>query len=134
MSNGDPYVYPGTNVLKNLFNERDKSRLDEKEQRVTFRAMKELGRNPVKGKLDGAHLKEIHKRIFEKIYPFAGRDVKAVALANFDKAPVNNDRINIIIKEPVKTIQQDNKPQEKSNETRTVKVAPPKSKDHDRGR
>ena len=62
----------GTNVLKNLFNERDKSKLDTREQIVTSIALDDLRKNPFKGKFDAAHLKEIHKRIFEAIYPFAG--------------------------------------------------------------
>jgi cell filamentation protein len=60
MSHGDPYVYPGTNVLKNLFNERDKSKLDTREQILTSIALDDLRKKPVKGKFDGAHLKEIH--------------------------------------------------------------------------
>ena len=42
MSSDDPYVYPGTNVLKNLLNERDKSKLDRREQFVTPRAIIDL--------------------------------------------------------------------------------------------
>ena len=74
MSSDDPYVYPGTNVPKNLFNERDKSKLDKREQFVTTRAIIDLSRNPVKVKFDGDHLREVHKRIFEKIYLFAGEN------------------------------------------------------------
>lgn len=72
MSGIDPYVYPGTDVLKNFQNERDPERLSEKEKFITLEALEDLQVNPVRGSFDGAHLKEIHRRIFGDIYPFAG--------------------------------------------------------------
>lgn len=70
----DPYVYPGTDVLQNSFNEHDPDRLRDKEQEATALAMLRLLRDPVKGRFDAAHLKEIHRRIFETVYPFAGQN------------------------------------------------------------
>jgi fido (protein-threonine AMPylation protein) len=75
MSDTDPYVYPGTDVLKNAFNERDKGALNRKELAVTSTAIDELQTNPVRGNFDGAHLKAIHGRIFSGVYPgFAGQN------------------------------------------------------------
>ena len=60
--NDPTYCYEGTNVLRNRLNIRDAKRLSEAETSFTFMRMMELDKNPVKGKFDIDHLKEIHDK------------------------------------------------------------------------
>ncbi|PJR10237.1 Fic/DOC family protein [Sinorhizobium meliloti] len=69
----DPYCYPGTSVLINKFGVRDQEELSLREQVTTNKALRGLERNPVKGNFDRDHLMEIHRRIFQDVYPFAGQ-------------------------------------------------------------
>lgn len=68
----DPYLYPGTSVLRNHRGLRDHEKLSKFERRETASAINDLRKNPADGNFDYAHLREIHRRIFEKVYPFAG--------------------------------------------------------------
>lgn len=68
----DPYLYPGTSVLRNHRGVRDHEKLSKFEHRETASAINDLRKNPVDGDFDYAHLREIHRRIFDKVYPFAG--------------------------------------------------------------
>ncbi|OHV80365.1 Fic family protein [Ensifer sp. LCM 4579] len=69
----DPYCYPGTSVLINKFGVHDQEELNLREQVTTNKALRDLERNPVKGNFDRDHLMEIHRRIFQDVYPFAGQ-------------------------------------------------------------
>ncbi|WFS69544.1 Fic family protein (plasmid) [Agrobacterium leguminum] len=69
----DPYCYPGTSVLINKFGVRDQEQLNVREQVTTKKALRDLELNPVKGNFDRQHLMEIHRRIFQDVYPFAGQ-------------------------------------------------------------
>lgn len=69
----DPYVYPGTNVLKNLREIRDLDLLQQFEADVTTLRIKELENSPVPGSFDTRHLKEIHRYIFQDVYSWAGQ-------------------------------------------------------------
>lgn len=74
MSGGsDPYVYPGTDTLTNLADIRDPQELATFEAEATLRRGLELLRRPIHGKLDTAHLKAIHKHLFQDVYPWAGK-------------------------------------------------------------
>src|SRR5882672_2586052 len=70
--NMDPYVYPGTNVLRNLRDIRDPDRLAKFEMDMTTRRVDELSRDPRPGRFDSAHLQGIHHYIFQDVYPWAG--------------------------------------------------------------
>lgn len=72
----DPNVYPGTNVLKNFQNIKDKDVLQDFETKKTRSRIEELRKNPevVKGNQDYPHLQAIHKHIFQDVYPFAGKE------------------------------------------------------------
>ena len=69
----DPYVYPGTNVLRNLRDIRDPARLSKFEVDMTIRRLGELEHKPKPGTLDTPHLQAIHRYIFQDVYPWAGR-------------------------------------------------------------
>jgi cell filamentation protein len=68
----DPYVYPGTNVLKNLEDLRDQKALDRFEADAVAVSIIDLKRNPIQGPFDLRRLQETHRRIFGRVYPWAG--------------------------------------------------------------
>jgi cell filamentation protein len=68
----DPYVYPGTNVLRNLRDIRDPDILNEFEADATSRRIRQLGHKPAAGALDTRHLQAIHHHIFQDVYSWAG--------------------------------------------------------------
>lgn len=67
------HCYPGTNVLKNKFDERDQDKLDNLETTFTTRRLFELYDSPIPGSFGLKHLQKIHKHIFQDVYPFAGK-------------------------------------------------------------
>ena len=71
--NSDPYLYPGTNVLKNLRGLTDPELLERFEARQTHRRIAELIDTPVPGGFDVAHVKAIHRHIFQDVYEWAGQ-------------------------------------------------------------
>ena len=66
------YCYPDSNVLKNKFNIKDSKLLEELERKITLVKLFELRQNNNIGNFDINHLINIHKFLFEDIYPFAG--------------------------------------------------------------
>ena len=68
----DPYVYEGTDVLRNTADLRNPQILAQREQIVSFRALLQMQKEPVLGTFDLAHYAAIHKRLFGEIYPWAG--------------------------------------------------------------
>ncbi len=77
MSDEDPYVYPGTTTLKNLFDIRDPAELDRTERRLVGDRQEE---GCPSGNFDLKHLQAIHKHLFQDIYAWAG-EVRTVELA-----------------------------------------------------
>lgn len=72
----DIYLYEDCDVLRNLFNIKDKAILDEAEAGyVTFR-LKEIAMNPLPGRYDFEHLLQMHKYIFQDMYEWAGQQRK----------------------------------------------------------
>jgi cell filamentation protein len=71
--NSDPYLYPGTNVLKNLRGLTDPEHLERFEARRTHQRIAELIDNALSGGFDLAHLKAIHRYIFQDVYEWAGQ-------------------------------------------------------------
>ncbi len=74
MSADDPYVYEGTDVLRNRADIRDPVALAEREQFVSFRALVQMQKEPVLGNFDLAHYAAIHKRLFGEVYAWAGEN------------------------------------------------------------
>lgn len=67
------YCYPDTDVLKNKANIKDAKALAEYEADVTALRQYMLEANPLRGRFGITHLKNIHKFIFQDVYPFAGK-------------------------------------------------------------
>ena len=69
--NSDPYLYPGTDVLRNIPDLRDPAQLAAFEANETTHRLALLGVNPIPGQFDAAHLKAIHHFIFQDVFPWA---------------------------------------------------------------
>jgi cell filamentation protein len=68
----DPYVYPGTDVLRNLLDVRKAPELAEREAALSPIRIAQLERRFIPGDFDLAHLQATHRYIFGDIYPWAG--------------------------------------------------------------
>jgi cell filamentation protein len=68
----DPYLFPGTSVLRNLREIRDAAVLNEFEAEATARRLRQLEHRPIRGKFDTRHLQEIHHHIFQDVFDWAG--------------------------------------------------------------
>lgn len=79
----DPYVYPGTDVLRNIRGIRDGDELEEFETRLTFLRGLQLASDPLVGEYDLAHLQAFHRYLFAGLYEWAG-DLRTVVLAKTD--------------------------------------------------
>ena len=72
LSGDDPFFDYRHNILKNVPGYTDQAKLDKFERFTTAAAAVELELNPVRGSFDRAHFQQIHKRLFEEVYPWAG--------------------------------------------------------------
>lgn len=54
--------------------------LNERERIIALQVAKKLEINPIKGNFDYQHLKDIHKKLFENVYTFAGLDRADIGL------------------------------------------------------
>ena len=73
---GDSDHYEGTDVLINRLGIKDQEGLDKAETAIALLAAFELAQNPPEEGRSGPDFKfllEIHRRLFEDIYPFAGK-------------------------------------------------------------
>ncbi len=68
----DPYVYPGTDVLRNKPGLRDEGAWRTFEYERSARRATQLVEKPIPGKFDLDHLKAIHKHLFQHVYEWAG--------------------------------------------------------------
>lgn len=68
----DPYVYPGTSILRNLAEIRGAERLERFESDQCFARLLELYENPLPLGFDLNHLKRIHHHLFQDVYAWAG--------------------------------------------------------------
>ena len=68
----NPYVDLRTGTLHNLVGARSPDVLKERENTLVTLRIAELKESPVQGRLDFAHLKEIHHRLFQDVYQWAG--------------------------------------------------------------
>jgi len=66
------YCYPNSYVLKNKLDIKDAATLSEAERRITALNLLELKDNPVCGKFNLKHLRDIHRAIFGDIFAWAG--------------------------------------------------------------
>jgi cell filamentation protein len=72
LSGDDPFFDYRHKILKNVPGYTDQAKLDKFERFTTAAAAVELELNPVRGSFDRPHLQQIHKRLFDEVYPWAG--------------------------------------------------------------
>lgn len=77
----DPYVYPGTDILKNTLDIHDRRALDDAEADYVSLRLRELAENPLRGDYDFKHLCAMHQYIFQDIYEWAGE----IRIINIEK-------------------------------------------------
>lgn len=77
----DDYFIPGTPVLKNKFTapgkphgEPDPNKLRIMEEAAAAFRLEELREHPITGSFDYAHMKAIHRHIFQDVYEWAGQE------------------------------------------------------------
>ena len=66
------YCYPDSNVLINKLNIRSNKKLEKAEKMIVLAKLYDLRQNKIVGNFDKTHFINIHKYLFEDIYPFAG--------------------------------------------------------------
>ena len=71
-SDWDSYFWPGTKVLRNLFDEHNQTLLNDLELMATTSRSFELAAEPVDGAFDLTHLLAIHRHLFGDVYEWAG--------------------------------------------------------------
>jgi cell filamentation protein len=76
----DPYVYPGTGVLRNLAGLQDAATLSFHEAQASTLRLAQLAALRLDGAYDLQHLQEFHRFVFQDVYPWAG-EVRSVPLA-----------------------------------------------------
>jgi cell filamentation protein len=76
----DPFVYPGSTVLRNLPGLQDADALAEHEAQATTLRLAQLAATGLEGAYDLSHLQEFHRFIFQDVYPWAG-ELRTVPLA-----------------------------------------------------
>ena len=64
----DPYLYKNTDILKNKLHIRSAETINHAEADYTSMRLRELIEIPLNGDYDSAHLKKMHKYIFQDIY------------------------------------------------------------------
>ena len=67
------YCYPDSDVLKNKLNIIDRDELKQAEEEITALKQYMLMESPIKGRFTKTQLMNIHRFLFEDIYPFAGK-------------------------------------------------------------
>jgi fido (protein-threonine AMPylation protein) len=77
---GDPYVDPQTGILINLAGIRDAALLEEYEGEMSIIRQFELSENPLPPSFDLAHLRAIHRHLFQDVYAWAG-ELRTVDMA-----------------------------------------------------
>lgn len=80
MAAGDPYVYPGTDVLRNVQGLRDHDQLTALEVTVTTLALAGLEATRLPGQYDLTHLQAFHREVFAEVCPWAG-ELRTVAIS-----------------------------------------------------
>lgn len=70
----DDYFIPGTTVLRNKLGATDAADLAAREEFAAQVRLVELAEDPVRGGFDYDHMKEIHRRIFQDVYEWAGQE------------------------------------------------------------
>jgi cell filamentation protein len=80
MADDDPYVYPGTDILRNRFGIHEAAELGAREAALSSIRIAQLERRFIPGDYGLAHLKATHGYIFGEVYPWSG-ELRTVRIA-----------------------------------------------------
>jgi cell filamentation protein len=80
MADDDPYVYPGTDILRNHLGIHEATELAAQEAALSSIRIAQLERRFIPGDYDLTHLKATHSYIFGEMYPWAG-ELRTVRIA-----------------------------------------------------
>lgn len=69
----DSYTFPDSEILKNKADLHEQAALDAFEADATAIRLLELIEHPIQGNFDLAHLKAIHRHLFQDVYDWAGQ-------------------------------------------------------------
>lgn len=78
-SSNDPYL-DENGVLINCLGAKSEAEIDLAENIFVLRKLTLLMINPIQGKFDLAHLKAIHRYLFEDVYPWAG-EIRTISIS-----------------------------------------------------
>lgn len=82
------YTYPGTNIIRNKLGIRNAKKLKEVDKKIVEEKLQLLRKEPLPEKWDIAHIKKIHRFLFEELYDFAGDyRLENITKENFIFAP-----------------------------------------------
>ena len=76
----DPYLLPGTSVLRNRLGITDPIELHQYEFEATFTRQVELDARRLPGNYDLDHLRAVHRHLFQDVYDWAG-EIRTVDIA-----------------------------------------------------
>lgn len=91
----EDYFVPGTSVLRNKLGITDADALKAAEEELSWARVVDLQRHPVTGDYDYAHMKTIHRHIFQDVYDWAGdqrvgpQEPQVMSKGDFRFAPVS---------------------------------------------
>lgn len=88
----DPYLYPDSEVLKNLADIQDAEKLKNMEADYTLFRLSEIAENDSLEKFDFQTLCELHYRIFQDVYEWAGKP----RVINIEKAEAVLGEISVV--------------------------------------
>lgn len=103
----DPYVIPGSGCLKNKLGVTDTAALNILERQITGPMLISIQRNPVIPTFDLQHLCNIHRRLFSRIYPFAG-EIRHVEIAKGGRLFLPHGLIRVIARKVFFELEQEN--------------------------
>lgn len=69
----DSYTFPDSEILRNKADLHDQAALDAFEADATAIRLLELIEHPIQGNFDLAHLRAIHRHLFQDVYDWAGQ-------------------------------------------------------------
>lgn len=82
------YCYPGTDILINKFNIKDKNTLMQAELVSTSLRLHQMNENPTTGNFDLIHLQKIHRFISQDIY-----EMTQASISSFTKEMGSMDNL-----------------------------------------
>jgi len=87
----DPYVYPSTDILKNILGIQERKLLDDAEADYVSLRLRELAESPLRGDYDFAHISgENNQRLLNKCYAMLGFRLCVCIVALFPSSVLLN--------------------------------------------